>query len=183
MVLLLMLFFVVILPYIVGPAAAPSGGQGNQLQSPGSSSGAGGATPTAPIAGYVPPISERFFDSGTSHVAVTGALTQSGDLAIDTITSYVSPQGRALIVFGPPDPEALIVVFTVNEPEDALTVTQGVLRATGIEADCTFNVQVTDELISGHISCPAVDAFDGDVKVGTASIELDITAESAPEGG
>jgi hypothetical protein len=181
-VLFLMLWFFVIGPYFIGPAAAPSGGGGNQLQSQAAGSGAGGATPTPPSGpGPVPAISERYFDSGTSHVAVTGGLTLSGDLAIDTVSSSVTNQGRALIVFGPPDPNALLVVVTFNEPEDAVTVTQGTKRATGIDSDCAFTVQVTDALVSGHVSCPSVDAFDGDQAIGTASIELDFSAESLPE--
>jgi hypothetical protein len=134
----------------------------------------------------VPVISERYFDLGTSHAAVTGALSLSGDLAIDTIASYVSNQGRANIVFGPPDPNALLVQVTFNEPEDTVTVIQGDHRATGMDADCAFNIQVTDTLVAGHISCPAVDAFNGEENVGSASIELEFSAgslSSGPDGG
>ena len=139
--------------------------------------GPGGGTLTvAPV----PPISDRFFDTGTSHAEVSGALTLAGDLAIDTIASYVSNHGRANIVFGPPDPNALLVQVTFNEPEDTVTVIQGDKRATGMDTDCVFNVQVTEALVAGHISCPSVDAFDGEQNLGKATIELDFSAGSIP---
>lgn len=136
----------------------------------------------------VPYISPRYIDSGSSHAAVTGAMSYSGDLAADQIRSYVDDEGLAWLAFGgePTGPDGEpgpAVLVTFNEPEDAVTVAVGTRRATGQDDACVFDIQVTATLVSGHISCASVDVYDGDEVIGTSSIELDFTAGSPPGGG
>lgn len=165
--------------YLLGPSFLGSAGN----QPGGGPGGPGASASVAPTAIGVPAITERFFDSGTSHISVTGPFSLGGDLALDTIASYVTNQGRATIVFGPPDPNALLVQVTFNEPEDTVTVIQGDRRATGMDTDCVFTVTVSETLIAGHISCPSAEAFNGDASLGTATIELEFSAGSPPGGG
>jgi hypothetical protein len=128
--------------------------------------------------GEVPPISERYFSGGSTQGSVTGAFSVP-DLPIDALTSYVDNEGLAWIHFGTGvagEPEALI---TFNEPENAITVARDGFSATGQDDDCTFNVQVTGTLVSGHISCTNLPVVKDDGEsAGTVSIELDFTAAS-----
>jgi hypothetical protein len=48
-----------------------------------------------------------------------------------------------------------------------------------VDDECTFNVTVTDDTISGHVSCPNAQALDVGAKVAATSIELEFTATSA----
>lgn len=176
-VLLLYVFQEVFRAYPNVPRTPGAGGTSGQNQA-GPNAGAGGPGGASVLPVGVPRISERFFDTGTSHSSVTGALALGGDLPIDTVASYVSNQGRATIVFGAPDPNALLLQVTFNEPEDTVTVIQGDRRVTGSDDDCVFNVTVTETLVAGHISCPFAEAFNGEESLGTASIELDFSGGS-----
>jgi hypothetical protein len=175
-----------------GASAAPSGGSPSAVQSspigssPLASAGASAVEPTAvPSAGsggggrVVPPISERFFASGTVHAVVSGAIESDVNLPIDDIKSYVSNDELAWIAYGAQVGGSDEVLITFNEGgDDTVTVAQGSRWVKGVNDECRFDVKVTDALVSGNIACPAADAFDGDQPIGPASIEVEFTAAS-----
>ena len=144
------------------------------------------AEPEAGPGEQVPEMSARYFGGGTTHASVSGALSISGDLALDTISSEVSNDGLAWLSFGtrtPGDPEILI---TFHEPENAVTVAQGDLHATAQDDACSFRVRVTPALISGTVSCADIPVFRDDEPAGTTSISVEFSAETAsgdPGGG
>jgi hypothetical protein len=165
-------------------SAAPASASSTTLPSvlpasvpPVASSGPSVSQPSAGGQGTaVPPISERYFGSGSVQARVEGAMSVDANLEIDTIKSYVSNDGLAWIAYGAQQPGADEVLITFNEPEDTVTVAQGARFVKGLDDECRFDVTVTDALVSGHISCPAAEAYEGDQPIGQASIEVDFTA-------
>jgi hypothetical protein len=157
------------------PNAVPGGAGG--IAVPRSSASPGLATAPTTVAATVPPISERTFGSGSTQAVVTGGFAEQVDLDIDTIRSYVEPEGLAWIAFGGNDGPQVLITF--NEPEDTVTVAHGARFAKGVDGQCQFSVQVTDTLVSGHVYCPnaTVYAIDGSV-TGSATIELTFAAST-----
>lgn len=153
-------------------ASAPTGTLPSAPASPAGTSTVPGGGGSA-----VPPISERFFVGGSVHAVTRGALASEVDLPIDEIKSYVSNDGLAWIAFGAQGgPDEVLITF--NEPENTVTVAQGSRWVKGVDDECAFDVDVTEALVSGHISCATAEVYEGDQLVGEASIEVDFTAAS-----
>lgn len=125
----------------------------------------------------VPPISDRYFGDGSVATTVTGDLQFTGNLELDTLRSYAQ-DGLGWIDFAAGDAEVLIAL---HEPENSVTIVDGDLRATGVDAECAFNIEVTTALISGSVSCVDIGVFRNDERTGTATIEVQFTAETDAE--
>lgn len=146
---------------------------GNQPNGPGGAS-QGPSSPSVPPQSVIPPISDRFFGGGSAQAGVTGAFSLTTSMTIDTIRSYAD-DGLGWIGFESADGEILVAL---NEPENSVTIAQGDLVAIGADDACSFQIQVTPTLVSGHIACPSVDVYQGEKVTGQATIELDFTASS-----
>jgi hypothetical protein len=131
--------------------------------------------------GAIPPISDRLFSGGSAQAAVKGDLSINADLSTDKVRSYVQ-NGLSWIGFGTEganDGSAEIVItFGEGDPGNSVAVTSGDRVAIGEDDQCQFSVHVTDTLVSGHVSCPSADVFNGTEVVGKVSIELDFSASS-----
>lgn len=152
-------------------------GQGGPA-GPGTGVGGGG-----PLSGPPAQISNRWFTSGSAQASVSGAFSFSGSIAIDTEASYVQDDLAWISFIDPTDPAAGEVLVVFNEPENSVTVAQGLTHAIGQDAACQFDVQVTESSVGGSITCPSVDVLDGAEKTGTASISLQFSTTSVPMAG
>lgn len=70
----------------------------------------------------------------------------------------------------------VLVVF--NEPEDSVTVADGSLTAIGQDDDCTFDIEVTSAIVSGHVRCADIDVSRNGEPAGTATVDLTFSANT-----
>lgn len=162
------------------PANKPDAGQPGGPVQPGQPGG-----PAVPGPGALPVISQREFTSGTSSATVAGAF------ALDPGTTWEvggdSDGRRAHIelwvgVAALPDPAMTLVIGAAGGEPYRIEIYTGDWVAThqGTGRDgCTWQVEVTESTVSGHVSCPAVPAENlDDGSTGTVSVKLDFTANS-----
>jgi hypothetical protein len=157
------------------PLAAPAGQGLNAGNGAANGNGAGQPAPT------IPPISDRLFTGGSSQATVTGDVSMSVNQSTDKVRSYVK-DGLSWIGFGTEGANdgtaEILVTFGEGDPGNTVNVTSGDRVAIGKDDQCQFSVHVTDTLVSGHVSCPNADVFNGTEVVGKVSIELDFSASS-----
>jgi hypothetical protein len=144
----------------------------------------GNAPPPGPVGpgnDSIPPISDRLFTDGSAQAAVKGDLSINANLSTDKIRSYVQ-DGLSWIGFGTEGANdgtaEILITFGEGDPGNSVEVTSGDRVAIGKDAQCQFSVHVTATLVSGHVSCPSADVFNGTEVVGKVSIELDFSASS-----
>jgi hypothetical protein len=134
---------------------------------------AGPGSPDRPV----PPVSDRFFATGSAQARVTGDLAADLDILIDPIASYANNGLVWLSFVDVRNAGAGEILVAFNEPEDSVTVALGSLAAIGRDDACAFDVEVTAGLVAGTISCTDVDVLrDGEEPAGTASIALEFSA-------
>lgn len=144
------------------PPVAP-GGQGGQ-------GGQGGAS-------VVPPISARSYSGGSTPVTVTGAFGINTSVALEAPASLSDGQ-KTWLNYGI-DQSTGMVGIELTEDGIGLNIGYGSWYATYMGEGCTWDVDVADTVVSGHISCSDIGAVnEEDGSTGTVSIELDFTANS-----
>jgi len=172
---------------------------GNALNSIAGGGGAGGggagdsAAPSVALTGSpthagneIPDISARVYIAGDAPITVTGAFSFASTIGLNTAAA-LSDGVETNLPYGF-DPEDQTVpgfqlAFSRREGAEGLglNIYSGDWVATYIGEDCSWEVEVTDLTLSGHISCtdlPAVNQADG--TTGTVDVEFDFTADSPP---
>lgn len=139
------------------------------------------ASPTPAPGVTVPSISARTYSGGSAPVAVTGSFTFGSTLALLPQDAFSDGTETTLNYGFQLDPGGMLLVFSERTGADGLglNVNYGPWMATYLGEGCTWEVEVTDVTLSGHISCtdiPAVNEADG--TTGTVDIELDFAANS-----
>jgi hypothetical protein len=137
-------------------------------------SGPGQGVPQADV---IPAVSDRYFASGSAQVSVSDGIEISPSLEVEAHTSYANEGLLWLSFLDRTNPDAGEILLVLDEPENSLAVVNGPLRAIGTDDQCVFTIQVSDAMLSGHVSCSEVDVLNNEVDTGTnASIELDFQA-------
>ncbi len=124
----------------------------------------------------MPPVSDRYFGSGSAHGVAKGDLTIDLTLPIDKDKAYVK-DGLAWIAFDYPG-ETQAILVSLDEPENSVAISRGADTALGVDDQCDFQLTVTAAEVSGTITCPEADVIRNGQKVGIVSIDVDFTAGS-----
>ena len=152
--------------------------------SAGSSTVASAGPPSGPpvSGGAMPVISARDYISGSAPLTMTGAFSFDPASRHEVLDGH-SDGERTDFWYGidayDPDGFIEIVFSSVGDEGFGLTILRHPWVATYLGEGCTWQVEVTDATVSGHISCtdlPAENEADG--SSGTVDIELDFTANS-----
>ena len=128
--------------------------------------------------GTVPQISERNYVGGNSPIMTTGAFALGSSLSLDFGRSDGE---RTTLRYGMSEETGQVIVALSSVPDEGygLNVFQGTWVATSMGNDCMWNVQVTNNLVSGHVSCTGVPAENmQNGATGQVDIELDFSANS-----
>jgi hypothetical protein len=154
---------------------------GNQNEAPN-----GPGDPADPLADVIPPISNRWYDSGSATTTIGGGpFALNGPIQIDAEASY-SQDGLSWISFNDTtNPDAGEILIALGEPENSVTVAHGNSNVIiGSDDECRFDITVTDGSVAGRVSCAKADVMNGSVPSGeTAAIDLQFsTATHAMEG-
>lgn len=136
------------------------------------------ATPR-PVGGLVAPISERYFSDGTISVQVVGLFEVATDIELYAPASYGDGQ-MTWIQFGEGFTDTHTATVTVDPSgEAAVTVSSGNFNATGDVETCAVDIDVSDALVAGTLSCHDVIGFDSPTgAVGPVQIEVTFSAAS-----
>lgn len=139
-------------------------------------------SPTPGPGTTIPKISARTYIAGSAPLSVTGAFNFSSTLAL--LLQDASSDGvETTLNYGfHVDPGGMLLVFSQRPGADGLglNVSYGPFVATYVGEGCTWEVEVTDATLSGHISCtgiPVTHEPDG-TAAGVVDIELDFSADS-----
>jgi hypothetical protein len=126
----------------------------------------------------VPIISARTYVGGSAKVTVTGSFQIAEDIPINTQASY-SDGEMTWLQYGASGSEAPNALVTVSPDEVGVNVGRGKPTATISAENCTGNMDVTGNSITGHYKCLNVTSYDpGSGQMGTVNIEIDLTAKS-----
>lgn len=135
----------------------------------------GPGDPGDPNADNIPPISNRWYDSGNASTSIGGGpFALNGPIQLDPVASYTN-DGLSWISFidnANPDAGEILIVF--GEPENSVTVAHGNTNVIiGNDDECKFDIKVTDGSVSGSVKCAKADVMNGSVPSGeTARIDL-----------
>ena len=138
-------------------------------------------SPTPGPGTTIPTISARSYTGGSTPVTVTGSFGFSSTIALHPPASYSDGTETTLSYGWFLGSDGLLLAFSQREGADGLglNVQSGPWIATYLGEGCTWEVEVTDVTLSGHVSCtdiPAVNEADG--TTGVVDIELDFSADS-----
>jgi len=159
-----------------GPGVQNAGNQNGQGIQPGPL--ASGAAPSPPD---IPEISPRLYTGGNASASVSGDFDFSGQLAVDTHASYTSRHGLSWIAFSDPgNPQAGDILVVFGEPENSVAVSTGTTVAIGRDAECDFDIHVTESSVAGSVSCASVEVEREGQPGGTSSIHLEFSTTTAP---
>jgi hypothetical protein len=127
----------------------------------------------------IPEVSARLMSAGSTHATVSGDFSIQTDLNLEPHASGVDTNNHASISFFDPGiadgPEVFI---SLNEPENSVAVAQGSTQVIGTDDQCQWNIQVTPDLVSGSVSCAAAEVSREGEPAGTASINLQFSAQT-----
>ena len=162
----------------------PGGGGGGPTPSPTPTARATPSptpSPTPAPGTTIPTISARSYTGGSTPVTVTGSFGFSSTIALHPPASYSDGTETTLSYGWFLGSDGLLLAFSQREGADGLglNVQSGPWIATYLGEGCTWEVEVTDVTLSGHVSCtdiPAVNEADG--TTGVVDIELDFSADS-----
>lgn len=142
------------------------------------------ATPSpTPLPGtIIPTISARSYTAGSAPLNVTGSFNFSSTLALLPQDAFSDGVETTLNYGFHLDPGGMLLVFSERTGADGLglNVSYGPFIATYTGEGCSWEVEVTDANLSGHISCtgiPVTHEPDG-TDAGVVDIELDFSADS-----
>lgn len=187
-------FWVLILPLIVlgtscsgqsgsDQANAPSSAQseGTVTADPAGTQPAEVAMSTAPAdlgAAKAPIISARTYVGGSAATKVSGSFEINEDIAINTQASF-SDGSMTWLQYGVSGAEAPNLLVTVSPDEVGITVGRGKPTATIGAVDCTGNMDVTGNEVTGQYKCTGVTSYDPRTgAMGKVDIEIHFTAKS-----
>lgn len=138
-------------------------------------------SPTPGPGTSIPTISARTYSAGSTPVTVSGSFSFSSTIALQPHNSFSDGVETTLHYGFQLESGGVLLGFSQRPGADgfSLNVNYGTWMATYVGEGCTWEVEVTDVTLSGHVSCtdiPAVSEPDG--ATGTVDIELDFTADS-----
>lgn len=127
--------------------------------------------------GPIPPISSRTLSGGQVHATVSGFFAVDANVALNPDRSSAG-EFETWLYYGTTELATVRVGIFLGEPQ-YVQIGRDLFTAQSQGEECTMQVNVTGSLISGHISCTGVSAYDlGGTTSGTVTIELDFTADS-----
>lgn len=152
----------------------------NQNQAP---NGPGAAVD--PNADIIPEISNRYYNSGSASTTIGGGpFALNGPIQIDTDASYTQDGLSWISFIDNSNPGAGEILIALGEPENSVTVAQGNPNVIiGNDAECKFDIKVTDGSVSGSVKCPKADIMTGFPSVPsgkTAVIDLQFSTSTTP---
>jgi hypothetical protein len=138
-------------------------------------------SPTPGPGTTIPTISARTYSAGSTPVTVTGTFSFSSTIALHILDAFSDGVETTLNYGFQLESGGVLLGFSQRPGADgfSLNVNYGTWMATYVGEGCTWEVEVTDVTLSGHVSCkdiPAVSEPDG--TPGVVDIELDFTADS-----
>jgi hypothetical protein len=142
------------------------------------------ATPAVSQTATAPKISNRTYTAGSAAITVSGSVSFTQDVPINTQASITS-DGTTWLQYGASgaaEPNALITYgetgeIGVSAGRGKFGVTAGITP--GEKPQCTGATEVTATEVSGHYTCPGVTSYDSQTrKMGTVSLEVRFTAKS-----
>jgi hypothetical protein len=126
----------------------------------------------------IPVISARTYVGGSAKVTVIGSFQINDDIAIDKEAS-LSDGEMTWLQYGASGLEAPNALVTVSTGEVRLHVARGKQTAAAGAEDCSGNLVVSSNSITGQYKCQNVTSFDARTsKSGKVSIEISLTATS-----
>lgn len=151
---------------------------GNQNQAPN-----GPGDVADPNADVIPPISNRWYDSGSASTTIGGGpFALNAPIQIDPYASYTQDGLSWISFIDNTNPGAGEILIALGEPENTVTVAQGTKTIIGTDAECKFDIDVTASGVSGSVDCPKADILNSsDQPSGeTAAIHLQFSSASHP---
>lgn len=132
----------------------------------------------ASAASKIPVISPRSYVGGSAQVTVSGAFKFDADIAINNQAS-ISDGEMTWLQYGASGGAEPNMLLTVSTYEVGFGVALGKAIATAGAEDCTGDMVVGANKISGKYSCKGVTSYDpGTGKMGTVDIEIQFVAQS-----
>jgi hypothetical protein len=129
-------------------------------------------------AGEIPVISARTYVGGSAKVTVTGSFQINDEIAIDKEAS-LSDGEMTWLQYGASGLEPPNALVTVSTGEVSLHVARGKQTATAGADDCSGDLVVSSNSITGQYKCQNVTSYDARTgKTGKISIEISLTATS-----
>lgn len=126
----------------------------------------------------VPVISARTYVGGSAKVTVTGSFQINDSVPINTQAS-LSDGEMTWLQYGASGSEAPNALVTISLDEVGINVARGKPTATIGAENCTGDMNVTGNSITGHYKCPNVTSYDPrSGQMATVNIEIDFTAMS-----
>lgn len=133
---------------------------------------------TVESAGEIPVISARTYVGGSAKVTVTGSLQINDDIAIDKEAS-LSDGEMTWLQYGASGLEAPNALVTVSTTEIGVRVARGKQTATAAAEDCSGDLVVSGNSITGQYKCQNVTSYDARTgQTGKVNIEISLTATS-----
>jgi hypothetical protein len=116
--------------------------------------------------------------AGSAKVTVTGSFQFNEDIPINTQASY-SDGEMTWLQYGASGSEAPNALVTVSRDEVGINVGRGKQTATIGAENCSGDMEVTGNSITGHFKCPNVTSYDPvSGQMGTVNIEVNLAATS-----
>jgi hypothetical protein len=129
-------------------------------------------------AGEIPVISARTYVGGSAKVTVTGSFQINDDIAIDKEAS-LSDGEMTWLQYGASGLEAPNALVTVGMGEVRLHVARGKQTAAAGADDCSGDLVVSGNSITGQYKCQNVTSYDARTsQTGKVNIEISLTATS-----
>ncbi|HEY8256318.1 MAG TPA: hypothetical protein VIG08_01560 [Gemmatimonadales bacterium] len=133
--------------------------------------------------GAYPTISERQFTGGSVQLTVTGSAKIDQEIPINTKASF-GDGGMTWLQFGNSGSEEPNALVTYGETgEIGITVGKGKFIATGgiipgERSQCTGDVKVTADLVTGQYACSGITSQDPETGLGKVNITLRFSGQS-----
>jgi hypothetical protein len=133
---------------------------------------------TVESASNIPVISARTYVGGSAKITVTGSFQINDDIAIDKEAS-LSDGEMTWLQYGASGLEAPNALVTVSTTEFGLHVARGKQTATAGAEDCSGDLVVSGNSITGQYKCQNVTSYDARTdQMGKVNIEISLTATS-----
>jgi hypothetical protein len=169
---------------------APAGG-GNQPGGGGGGGGEGGGGGNAityrgsDSSGDLPLISIRDFTAGDAPITTSGSFTLGETMPMHPPAAFADGTETTLVYGDMLATQYVDLAFSNHQGSEGLglNVYSGDWQAVYQGQGCSWEVEVSDTLISGHIACTDIPAYNNaDGSTGSIDLEMDFSATS-PAGG